>query len=182
MKKLLFNFLCLVFLVTSFGIPISDAQSQSDGMTNNRMEKIIKKVATEMDGQLGNWQLVYRERLVLIITDEKNNRMRIFTPVIAETDLKNGQLKKMLEANFHSALDAKYCLYEDYVISVYTHPLKELTDDQFTDALQQVTVLADTFGTSYSSTDLIFGGQNEKSEEQLKKEERLNKSPSKKNR
>lgn len=180
MKKLSFNTFCFVFLIIFLTLPIANqAQSPNVGMTNEKMEKIIKKEAVEVDGQLGNWQLLYGERLVLIITDEKNNRMRVFAPVIAETDLESGQLEKMLEANFHSALDAKYSLYENYVISVFTHPLKELTDDQFIDAMRQVVVLADTFGTSYSSTDLIFGGGNKKSEEEIKKEERLNKKPSK---
>ena len=101
--SLLFGlFLCLAF--NSF------SQTADEGMNNMKMEKIIKQEATEVEGQLGNWQLIYGDRLVLIITDEKNNRMRIFSPVIAESDLKNGQMVKMLEANFHSALDAKYSL------------------------------------------------------------------------
>jgi len=179
MKKRSFNYPFVIILTALLSFSFY-AQAQSEGMTNTRMEKIIKKEATEVDGQPGNWQLLYGDRLVLIITDEKNNRMRIFSPVIAETDLKEGQLEKMLEANFHSALDAKYSLYENYVISVFTHPLRELTDDQFLDALQQVVVLADTFGTTYSSTDLIFGGGS-KDQEDIKKEERLNKKPSNNN-
>jgi len=180
MKKMIFYSFLTIFLVALIILPISTfAQSQNDGMNNKKMEKIIKKEATEVEGQLGNWQLLYGERLVLIITDENNNRMRIFAPVIAQTDLENGQLEKMLEANFHSALDAKYSLYENYVISVFTHPLKELTGDQFVDAMRQVVVLVDTFGTTYSSTDLIFGGGSDESDEDAKKEERLNKKPSK---
>ena len=102
--------------------------------------------------------------------------MRIFTPIIEEDKLVEGQLKKMLEANFHAALDAKYSLYESLVISVYTHPLKELQKDQFIDAIKQVVNLADTFGGSYSSTDVIFnpGGNNEN---QNSKEGRINKKP-----
>jgi hypothetical protein len=177
MKKLYFNFLPTIIL-TVFLFSSVSIQAQSDGMSNKRMEQIIKKEASEVKGQPGNWQMIYGQRLVLIITDEKNNRMRIFTPVVAETELKEGQLKKMLEANFHSALDAKYSLYEDYVISAFIHPLKELTDDQFVDAMRQVVTLADTFGTTYSSTDLIFGGDNTE-EEDVKKEQRLNKKPGK---
>ena len=182
MKNLNYTFLATAFLIF-FLSTSSDciAQSNNEGLNNKKIEEIIKKEATEVEGPLGNWQFLYGERLVLIITDETNNRMRIFAPVIAESDLESGQLKKMLEANFHSALDAKYSLYESYVISVFTHPLKELTDEQFLDAMRQVVILADTFGTTYSSTDLIFGGGNNKSEEDSKKEERLNKKPSKNN-
>ena len=106
--------------------------------------------------------------------------MRVFTPVLEEDKLKDGQLKKMLEANFHSALDAKYSLYENFVVSVYTHPLKELTSEQFVEAMQQVVVLANTFGTTYSSTGLIFGGtEEEETEQEKKKKERTNKKPGK---
>ena len=84
----------------------------------------------------------------------------------------------MLEANFHSALDAKYSMFEGFVISVYTHPLRELTRDQFVDAMGQVVNLAQNFGTTYSSTSLIFGGENsEEKTEEKKKEERTNKKP-----
>jgi len=66
----------------------------------------------------------------------------------------------LLEANFDRALDAKYCLYEGFVCSVFTHPLKELQDHQFVDALQQVVNLANNYGTTFTSTDFVFGGDN----------------------
>lgn len=150
------------------------AQSISDGMNNKKMEAIMKSEVPEIEGALGNWQMVYGERLLLVLTDEGNNRMRIFSPVVEEKDLEEGQLKKMLEANFHSALDAKYSLYNGFVISVYTHPLKELQKDQLIDAMRQVVVLADTFGTSYTSTSLIFGGGQEE------EDKKVNKKPEKK--
>ena len=110
--------------------------------------------------------------------------MRIFTPIGAEEDLEVGQQKIMLEANFHSALDAKYSLYNGFIVSVYTHPLQELTVEQLTDALSQVVILANNFGGSYSSTDLLFGPS--QSEEPVPEEEeyldkRVNQKPSKKN-
>ena len=156
--------------------------SVSAQMNNETMGKILEKEAIEVEGRLGSWQLVYGQRLLFIITDENANRMRIFTPIVEEEKLEEGQLKKMLEANFHSALDAKYSLYEKLVISVYTHPLKELQSDQFVDAMQQVVTLADTFGSSYSSTGVIFnpGGAEEKADEEKdNKEERTNKKPKK---
>lgn len=147
-------------------------------MNNETMGRIITKKSTEVEGRLGNWQLIYGQRLLYVITDESANRMRIFTPILEEEKLEEGQLKKMLEANFHSALDAKYSLYEGLVISVYTHPLKELQSDQFIDAMQQVVSLADTFGGSYSSTTVIFNpGSEEESTEEDSKENRTNKKP-----
>ena len=69
------------------------------------------------------------------------------------------------------------------MISVYTHPLRELTQPQFEDALLQVVTLANTFRGSYSSTELIFTPGLEKpeepTEEEIEKEKRLNKKPGK---
>ncbi|MFK8004754.1 MAG: hypothetical protein AB8H03_00220 [Saprospiraceae bacterium] len=147
--------------------------SSSDGMNNKKMEAIFKSEADELEGELGNWQMNYGGSLVLVLTDEKNNRMRIFTPVVEKTKLKEGQLEKMLEANFHSALDSKYSLYNGYVISVFTHPLKELGKDQLIDAMRQVVILSRTFGDTYSSTGLIFGGGTEEEEEKEKSNKKL---------
>lgn len=176
MKHLLpFCYTVLLLFVTqsSFG-------QDTPGMTNAIMDKIIKSEATNIEGQLGNWQVLFRELPIFILTDETNNRMRIFTPFAEEKALEGEELKKMLEANFHSALDAKYSIFEGFVISVYTHPLRELTRDQFVDAMGQVVNLAQNFGTSYSSTGLLFApGTSDSTEEGKKKEDRLNKKPGK---
>lgn len=142
------------------------------------MGKLLEKEADAVEGNLGAWQVAYGQRLLYIITDESANRMRIFTPVIEEEKMEAGQMKKMLEANFHSALDAKYSLYEGLVISVYTHPLKELQTEQLVDAMRQVVNLADTFGGSYSSTEVIFNPGNDEQEDSDNKEDRTNKKPS----
>lgn len=161
---------------------LSFAQSEKrvEAMNNKRMGKILKEEVKELEGEEGAWQMTYGGRLLLVITDESANRMRIFSPVIEEEELKDGQLEKMLAANFHSALDAKYSLYEGYVVSVFTHPLRELTEAQFVDALRQVVVLNLTFGTTYQSTDMIFnpGGQAEEEgdKDAKEKEEKVIKS------
>lgn len=146
-------------------------------MTVEEMGKYILEEAQNRTGEHGAWQFIYGERMLLVMTDSSANRMRIFSPVIEESKLEEGQLEKMLEANFHSALDAKYSIYEGFVISVYTHPLKELHKDQFIDAMRQVVILADTFGTTYQSTGLIFGGGFKEDE---KEKDRTNVKPSKK--
>lgn len=162
LKIILLLNICL--LTTQFAV--------AQKMNNKAMGKIFKKVATNLDGELGAWEVTYKERIMLVLTDETNNRMRIFTPIAAEEEIGAREFKIMLEANFHSALDAKYSLYNGYVISVFTHPLKELSETQLVDALSQVAVLANNFGTTYSSTDLLFGVETEESEK------RVNESPS----
>ena len=166
------SLIIFTFLIVNANAQVDKKQlkdASTNGMNNKKMEAIFKSEAKELEGDLGNWQMNYRGSLVLVLTDEKNNRMRIFTPVVEKTKLEEGQLEKMLEANFHSALDSKYSLYNGFVISVFTHPLKELGKDQLIDAMRQVVVLSQTFGDSYSSTGLIFGGGTEEEEKQKKK-------------
>ena len=135
------------------------AQSAFDKMTNEKMGKILHRESQEVEGESGRWQVAYLERVLYIITDENANRMRVMTPIIEETKMEDETMKQLLEANFDRALDAKYSLYEGYVWSVFTHPLSELTVEQFKDAMKQVATLADRYGSSYSSTDFVFGGQ-----------------------
>jgi len=160
-----------------------EPSNSQPGMNNTIMERILKGKVELLEGVPGNWQLIYKERLVFILTDETNNRMRIFTPFIEIDSLQSGEAELLLAANFHSALDSKYCFFDGLVISVYTHPLRELTQPQFEDALLQVVTLANTFRGSYSSTELIFTPGLEKpkepTEEEIEKEKRLNKKPGK---
>lgn len=141
-------------------------------MDNKKLEKALRKEVVTLEGERGSWLAYYRERALLVLTDERNNRMRIFTPIIEEQEIGSTQMERMLRANFHSALDAKYSIYEGYVVSVFTHPLRELTEAQLLDAMQQVARLAETFGTTYSSTDLIFGGEEEEKKQEKAGEKR----------
>lgn len=175
----IFSVFIFIFLIGNVNAQVDKKQTgdaSTDGMNNKKMEAIFKSEAKGLDGELGNWQMSYGGLLVLVLTDEKNNRMRIFSPVVEKTKLEEEQLEEMLEANFHSALDSKYSLYNGYVVSVFTHPLKELGKDQLIDAMRQVVVLSRTFGDSYSSTGLIFGGgidkevkEKEKTKKKLRK-------------
>lgn len=144
------------------------------------MGAILDKIGDKVEGVVGNWQVVYGDQILFIITDETNNRMRIFTPIADQKDIDKEELATMLEANFHAALDAKYALYSGFVVSLFTHPLKELTDHQFKDAVKQVAVAGQNFGTTYSSTDLIFGGNSTEEEAPVDQDKKVNQKPKKK--
>lgn len=126
-------------------------------MTNQQIVQILHQEGLEWEGENGSWIIHQKDRILLLVTDEPNNRMRIFTPIAKEKDITPSDMRRMLKANFQSALDAKYSIFEGFVVSVFTHPLQELTHDQLLDAMQQVYSLAQTYGTTYSSTELLFG-------------------------
>lgn len=170
MRKSILLFFSLVFFTTT-----TFAQSE---MTNTKMGEILEQIGDKVEGVEGNWQVIYGEQILFVLTDPTHNRMRIFTPIADQKDLKRGEMEEMLTANFHAALDAKYALYSGFVVSLFTHPLKELTKEQFKDAMKQVAVAGQNFGTTYSSTDLIFGAPIE--QDSTQNDRKVNKKPKKK--
>lgn len=135
-------------------------QSAFDKMTNEKMGKILHREMDEVTGENGRWQVQFKGRTIFIITDAQFNRMRIFSPVIEVKEVKKGEYKTLLEANFDKALDAKYSIYEEVLWATFTHPLAELSVEQFKDAVRQVAILAANYGSSYTSTDFTFGSGN----------------------
>lgn len=127
-------------------------------MTNVQLEKLIRQVGELEEGRLGFWRVCYHHRLLYVVSDEGHNRMRIMTAIIEEEELDETELRRLLSANFDRALDPKYALADGYLWALYTHPLRELADEQFLDAMLQVKTLADNFGHSYASSELFFGG------------------------
>jgi hypothetical protein len=127
-------------------------------MNNQKLYQILEQTVDSLEGRPGAWQFMYGDRLMIVLTDEGHDRMRAITPVITVDELGDEEMLEALEANFHTALDAKYAISEDLVWSVYMHPLSSLSEEQFLDALLQVYRAAVTFGTTYSSSELIFPG------------------------
>lgn len=151
--------LSLVSCIDVFG-PLTGG-SGGVAMNNVRLQELIEEIAERVEGEPGYWVVTTESREILVITDEAADRMRIMTPVLEEGDLASEDLKVLLAANFDRALDARYAVARGYLWSAFIHPLSSLSEEQFLDGVQQVVALAENYGGSYSSTDLVFqGGQN----------------------
>ena len=128
-------------------------------MNNKRLRELIRERTTDMlEDQLGFWKFEFNEVLVLVITDESHNRMRIMSPVVELASMPDEQWEILMSANFDRALDARYCANEDTLWSAFIHPLEQLDARLFHNALEQVVTLAQNYGSSYSSGELTFGG------------------------
>ena len=68
------------------------------------------------------------------------------------------ELMRVMQANFDAALDARYAVAQGRLWSVFIHPLGDLNKDEFLSGLGQVVNLALTYGSSYTSGALTFGG------------------------
>ena len=126
--------------------------------TNADLEKYIGKLANDFEGATGRWSFEYEKAQMLVITDERADRMRIIAPIIETKDLSKDDLMTLLEANFDRALDAKYTVFENAVWATFVHPLSTLTRQDFISAVKQVAALRNTYGSTYSSMDIVFGG------------------------
>ncbi len=163
----------LLGLLCAIGIGVcSMGESHAQKMDNQTLGEIIEAIGDSIEGDDGLWQFQLHGRLMVVITDENHNRMRIISPIVEVDELEESLLKNALIANFHTALDVKYAISEEILWSVFLHPLQELTHQQAEDALIQVYRAADSFGTTYSSTDLVFPGGGEEPEETPKEKKK----------
>lgn len=94
---------------------------------------------------------------VTLVFDVNADRMRLFTRVSSSDGLSGAQLKRLMQANFDTALDARYAIAGGQVWSTYMHPLVSLSQDDFVSAIAQTVTLVRTYGTTFSSGALSFG-------------------------
>lgn len=145
--------------------PSAEDETVPAKMTNQRLEALISRVTKDVEGQSGYWQFELEGYRTMVITDEKADRMRIIVPIAEMKAVDSEQLHRMLQANFDSALDARYSIAKGLLWSAFIHPLSTLTDHQFIDGLAQSVNLAATYGTTYSSGALIFSQGDSKGEQ-----------------
>ncbi|RDH82752.1 MAG: hypothetical protein DIZ80_10770 [endosymbiont of Galathealinum brachiosum] len=153
MKPILISVFSLLILLHS---QLSNATDSA--MDNNRLGELISRIDAKPDGQKGYWKIKYKNIPVYIITSEKANRLRIISPIKSSESLSKDQLYRMMQANFDSALDARYSIAKGKLWSAFIHPLSELTDEQFFSGLAQTITLVNSYGDSYSSGALVFSG------------------------
>lgn len=128
-------------------------------MTLELMGKIVSRLDEKAEQpRPGYWQFKVEKRPVVIITDLKADRMRIMVPVARIDQLSGDDLLRIAQANFDSALDSRYAIAQKILWSVYVHPLRELHKRQFIKAVGQTVNLALTYGSTYTSGALTFGG------------------------
>ena len=101
------------------------------------------------------------------------DRMRIVIPIATTEDIDEDQLMRLMQANFDSALDARYAIARDILWATFIHPLGSLTDEQFLVGVGQTANIVATYGTTYSSGMFVFGGGDSAEVERRKLIDRL---------
>ena len=127
-------------------------------MTLSRLGNIILAIDSEAQFRGNAVELTIDDILVLIVTDTRADRMRAMVPIRSAEGLEPDELQRLMQANFDSALDARYAVAQGRVWGVFIHPLSPLQKDQLLSGLVQTVNLAKTYGTAYSGGATVFGG------------------------
>ncbi|MEL7198451.1 MAG: hypothetical protein AAGL10_09065 [Pseudomonadota bacterium] len=124
----------------------------------DRMHEVIAALDGEANRNANNWQFTLDEQVMMVVTDTNAGRMRIITPIAETAALPEGAMERLMQANFDTALDARYAVGQGLVWGAFLHPLDSLTTRDFASGILQTKSLADMFGTTFSSGALNYGG------------------------
>ena len=149
-----FGFWYLGFVLLSVALP-----ARAEGpMSLEKLQEIVRAVDPDAQITPSAMMLTVEDIPVIIVHDADRNRMRAMTAIRSAATLSPEELMRMMQANFDSALDARYAVAQGRLWSVFIHPLAELQKDEFLEGLGQVVNLALTYGSTYTSGALTFGG------------------------
>jgi hypothetical protein len=149
-------FLALALSLTACTQPTPETVANI--MNNDTLGMLIKRFDAKAESQPGFWQLTHEDMVVYVISDDEADRMRIIVQIADAEQLEKEHLHRLMQANFDTALDARYAIAQGGVWSVFLHPLGSLSEHEFFSGLAQVITLARSFGSSFSSGALSYGG------------------------
>ena len=133
-------------------------ETSSQIMDGDKLAELILRLDEEAVVRDNSVVFEIAERELMMVYDSEAGRMRVISPIIQVSALPDGVMERMLQANYDAVLDARYAIANDIVWATFIHPLSSLTEDDFISALAQTVTAAETFGTSYTSGAVVFGG------------------------
>ena len=140
------------------GQPDEPPATGSVAMTLDRIDELVRRIDIDAVRNGNSWQINYRDMPIFVIGDDNADRIRIMSPVSNAAILSEGQLLRLMQANFESALDARYAIAQGAVWSAFIHPLSVLDEREFFSGMGQTMSLVVTYGTTFSSGALAFTG------------------------
>jgi hypothetical protein len=148
------NILNIIFFSIAL---ISFAQSAETIQQADQIVEVILEVSDDVliEGNLVHF--TFNDVDMILIYDERADRMRIMSPIIPITELNEDILVRALQANFSSVLDVRYAISGETLWSAFLYPTSQLTRLMVLSALQQVSTARIPFGSEYSSGAGHFG-------------------------
>lgn len=122
------------------------------------IDAALKKVDKDIKREGNGWQFMMGANTVLVVSDPLAGRMRVMVPIVPADALTPDVVVRIMQANFDSALDARYAVAQNLLWGTYIHSLIGLDEKEFLSGLLQTINIVETFGTSFSSGVVVFGG------------------------
>ncbi len=162
---------CSTAKVSSAADDIVNEETLVKKMTGEELSALILAFDPEAEVNESSVQFALVDRPVFLVYDTDADRMRIMTPIGQASLVDEDILTRMLQANHDAVLDARYALANGLIWSVFIHPLGSLTENDFLSGIAQTVTAAETFGKTYTSGAIVFGGgdTNDIHEDLLKK-------------
>lgn len=137
--------------------PQEDAEAHA-GMTLDTLGELINRVGTDILKNGNRWQFTVAETPAFVVTDPRADRMRIMIAISEADSLSEEMHYRLMQANFDSALDARYAIAQNILWSTFIHPLSPLSEEEFLSGLGQTINLKNSYGKTYSSGAVVYGG------------------------
>ena len=141
----------ILALMTVIWPAMLSAQDAEPHMTLDRMGQIVEALDPQVSVSDAAFSFTIDDIPVLIVTDVRANRMRAMVPIRSADTMTAEEIQRVMQANFDSALDARYAIAQGRLWGVYLHPFKELERDQLISGIAQTVNVAKTYGALYTS-------------------------------
>ncbi|MGD9293826.1 MAG: hypothetical protein PVI41_02995 [Roseobacter sp.] len=135
-----------------------DTEEPVGAMTVSQLARIIVAMDADARQRGPAFEFTVQDIPATVITDPQADRMRAMVPIRSAEGLAAEELMRLMEANFASALDARYAVAHGRLWGVFIHPLSPLEPGQFVSGIAQTVNVALTYGQTYSGGSSVFGG------------------------
>ena len=126
-------------------------------MTPERLVHVIERVCDVRLKTQQGLEFVHDDVPMACLFDAQHDRIRVLSPIIGLEAIDETQRETLLEANFHTTLDARYASARGTMYALYVHRLSTLSEQDLVSGIEQVSALVRNFGGDYSSGSLIYG-------------------------
>lgn len=155
-------FLALLFFLVAVA-PVTAEEVEADPpleapMTFQRLTEIARGLDPEARIAGTQLQITISDVPVIIVADPGADRMRAMVPIRGTAGMTPAELMRAMQANFDTVLDSRYAVAQGRLWAVFIHPLSPLERDQLISGLGQTVNAALTYGSSYTSGALTYGG------------------------
>ncbi len=138
--------------------PAAIAQEAEGPMTVERLIQVLIALDPETRPSGNGFELTIEDIPVLVIVDPASDRMRAMVSISDAADMTEEEVRRVLQANFDTALDARYAIAQGRLWGTFIHPLSPLQRDQLISGLGQTVNLALTYGSFYTGGAMSFRG------------------------